>query len=945
MSASTGAFGGYKKMKCKVCNHELIRGTQKCPYCGALVPPVAKTSSDEFKWNVQDYPKPKKNQDVSIDWQSGRILDKDSGMIYDQSLNGWTEPDEIRDLFSFDTKNEKMQLALDKEMDKLSGNTATERRRKIRSDNMFHLPASMDFRMSDELSALLNDSDAEEKVPEEKAKHPADQTDRQTQTSSAVSSEASADRENIPAPSAPTFDFHRLSDTMKSDKTSDAPSKKNVSYAESMRSLHNAFSEVFGESTDRKKKTSSKDSFENDISRLEDSADHKYSKTAEIPYEKNTSSPAKESPAREASEAASENDSSAVPKADEKENSTNVQQDAAPDEKQSSDVEFLGFSRLIEAEKRFKEDMEKVTFLSPSEYEEAERAETQSQKLRFVPTISFRTIEDEYESYKRENNIPRAPRNEDKKVQIKINEPSGTKVTVQTQEISLASLEHSEKIKTKEVCLDAVKQPPKNVQVSVEVNAAQGNASVEVTRRHDGATVVKTMDKPDSGHLYVDGKDLTDYPDFDIAKNTDRQKTAPSGAASPDVKSASESVSENNAFLNPSDRSDAKEIKPSPDAAASVRRTAADNTSSDTNSRTSSNAAGVSRDLKPDDIADGSASSEAVQQTMQIPAAAAAALASAIAAKTETSSADAERGSSEMDPTFWEISDDISKMTITDIFGPDAHKIIEEGRKQSAANAAATAQKPDGSSPSAGTAPQEEKQSAANSTPTADPARTVDLTADLASDSSASGTSENASNASKADETASEDSLILDIRPEDIAASKAQTDSIQIPVVDPDRGTRSVTTDTISQERQAEMQEAFDAIDTLKEAESKKRAKEDKIAEKERLKAEKAVRKAEKARRKAQQKMEKEERKADDDDENSLGPVAKGLIIALAAVLIIEFAVIGIKLFAPDSGAAILIHRFESQITGIFSSDDSTSGDASDDGQQNTADQNDSSGS
>ena len=91
--------------------------------------------------------------------------------------------------------------------------------------------------------------------------------------------------------------------------------------------------------------------------------------------------------------------------------------------------------------------------------------------------------------------------------------------------------------------------------------------------------------------------------------------------------------------------------------------------------------------------------------------------------------------------------------------------------------------------------------------------------------------------------------------------------------------------------------------------------------------------------------MEKEERKADGDDENSLGPVAKGLIIALAAVLIIEFAVIGIKLFAPDSGAAILIHRFESQITGIFSSDDSTSGDASDDGQQNTADQNDSSGS
>lgn len=41
------------------------------------------------------------------------------GKIYDQSLNGWAEPEEIRDLFTFDTKNEKRQQTLDREMDRI----------------------------------------------------------------------------------------------------------------------------------------------------------------------------------------------------------------------------------------------------------------------------------------------------------------------------------------------------------------------------------------------------------------------------------------------------------------------------------------------------------------------------------------------------------------------------------------------------------------------------------------------------------------------------------------------------------------------------------------------------------------------------------------------------------------------------------------------------------
>lgn len=94
---------------------------------------------------------------------------------------------------------------------------------------------------------------------------------------------------------------------------------------------------------------------------------------------------------------------------------------------------------------------------------------------------------------------------------------------MKTQEISLASLNDDKKVQTREVRLDAVKQPPKNVQVSVEINAAQGNASVEVTRRHDGATVVKTVDTSDSGHVYVDGEDRTDYAQFDETSRREKQ--------------------------------------------------------------------------------------------------------------------------------------------------------------------------------------------------------------------------------------------------------------------------------------------------------------------------------------------------------------------------------------------------------------------------------------
>ena len=153
-----------KIMRCKVCNNELISGSRQCPHCGAVIPDEKKTFGSEFKWNVQDYPKPKKQQDISIDWKSGRIVDENSGKIYDQSLNGWAEPEEIRDLFTFDTKNEKRQQTLDREMDRIfkgsevSGRKYSEDSRTaapsddVQKNDVFHLPASMNLHNSADMS-------------------------------------------------------------------------------------------------------------------------------------------------------------------------------------------------------------------------------------------------------------------------------------------------------------------------------------------------------------------------------------------------------------------------------------------------------------------------------------------------------------------------------------------------------------------------------------------------------------------------------------------------------------------------------------------------------------------------------------------------------------------------------------------------------------------------
>lgn len=472
-------------MKCKSCGSELIAGTKKCPYCGAVINIVRKRAEEVFDWSTVS-PQSKKKKDVSIDWNTGKIFDKSSGQVYNQNNHRWSEPEDVKDLFKFDRKNEEYQQVLDRQVDSITETAAgSAPETQERADDVkrkFDLPSSMGMVKFD---SLIKNADVQ--FVSESGEEVGSIGRPETKAEPEVRSNA----ENAAAP---------------------------------------AVQKVRQESAEPERNISTETGFT--------------FKKADIERDKKESPSPAQQPAVQVK---TENDKDTY----------------TPEEE---DRVFSSLKKLMAAEEKFKSDMERASFITPEESAQAAKVEEKCSKLTFVPTVSFRTIEDEYAEYCDEHGIehkkpkasakqdenrsetadaeaekPDAPaeknsakehetkhrkhslresireglksieRNQDKAVEIKINEPSGTKVTVKTQEVSLAAAEREmENAQTREVNMDEVVKPAKNLQVSVEVNAAQGNASVEVTRRHDGATVVKTVDKGNHEHLYVDDEDKTE---------------------------------------------------------------------------------------------------------------------------------------------------------------------------------------------------------------------------------------------------------------------------------------------------------------------------------------------------------------------------------------------------------------------------------------------------
>ena len=430
-------------MKCKVCGSELSAETVKCPYCGTLTGQTSKKQEKTFDWSESGSRKKPEKKNVSIDWDAGKIIDNDSGQVYSQEANAWSEPEEVKDLFSFDARNEEYQKELDRQMDSMP-------ERPVQSENLFtfDLPSSMDMGNFDD---LINDTDSVDFVNE----------------------------------SGEVQDFGLKSD---SDGQSDF------------------YKDDRDESEDTRIYSRNQEA---DATSREDERDYDRSESSfEIGKDLGNVEVVYETP-----------------------------DSLRNGRKSAADIEeggvASGLRKLMETDQSFvEEDVEEERILRRLTHEEAENAaiaEEKSRKLASAPEVAFRSLEDEYADYCDANNIPRAvspspaytpaskhgwgkhAKDKNKGVEIKINEASGTKVTVKTQEISLNDI-NSElaKAQTREVDMDQLVNAPKNVQVSVEVSAAQGNASVEVTRRHDGATVVKTLEQGADGqeHVFQEGSGL-----------------------------------------------------------------------------------------------------------------------------------------------------------------------------------------------------------------------------------------------------------------------------------------------------------------------------------------------------------------------------------------------------------------------------------------------------
>jgi hypothetical protein len=476
-------------------------GAKKCVYCGAAVHSSENRVGDEFKWNVQDFPKPRKKANINIDWGGEKIIDEDSGRTYFQKESRWKEPEEAKSMFNFDVNHENLQEKVDKKLDDLAADEPEAAAGKRRNDDIFVLPSEMQM---EDFSDLLNDTPSREKEPEKPLRSSAGNKDERR----ARSVSGRRERESAPAD-------HGEKDMHKSGRQagSDAGSRKTP--AAPRRQDDDA-----GNKSAMRRKYGDYDPFEG-IGAVD---------AGEVPDFLKKTIGARHGGAEEETVRGTMSTDGGKDKPEESgaPHETVMPEAGYTEEEERRAVE--GFQSLLNAEKTFSDQLGKPEYMSDDELEKARRADRKRENITGAADISFRTLEDEYERYresrekeergnKRQKPSERAgaagskkPASGEKKpnkknpreVNIKINEPSGTKYTVKTQEIDLSKID-SDNVKTQPVDLDKIKQGPKSIQVQVEVSSSESNSSVEVTRRHDGATVVKTLENGHEQERSYDG--------------------------------------------------------------------------------------------------------------------------------------------------------------------------------------------------------------------------------------------------------------------------------------------------------------------------------------------------------------------------------------------------------------------------------------------------------
>lgn len=490
-------------------------GAKKCVYCGAAVPASESRAGSEFSWNVQDFPKPRKKTNVSIDWGGEKITDKDSGRTYFQKESRWEEPEEAKSMFNFDMTHENLQQKFDKKLDDLAADEPPASLRSRGNDDIFVLPSEMQM---EDFSDLIDDIPTEKRNEPETA-HMAETEPEQIRTENEI--------RNI-----------ERTEPRREAGNSDRDSHKGAeSHTAAGRGTDSGNASSFsGSGSATRRKYENYDPFEGmGMGRTEAETIPDFLKGTR-PMRMRDQSGIHTAPANEVKKESAKRSNGN--RAEMTQKSTGEPERGYTEEEERRAVK--GFQNLLNAEKTFSDKMGKAAHMSDAELEKVHEADRRREYLTEAPEISFRTLEDEYERYRssREKETAekaksvgsrnggaagsrtrkKAEKENPREVNIKINEPSGTKFSVKTQEIDLAKIQ-DDNVKTQPVDLNQIKQGPKSVQVQVEVSSSQSSSSVEVTRRHDGATVVKTLengtekerlyDEPDDAENAVPGEELT----------------------------------------------------------------------------------------------------------------------------------------------------------------------------------------------------------------------------------------------------------------------------------------------------------------------------------------------------------------------------------------------------------------------------------------------------
>ena len=146
-------------MNCKKCGRVLRAGDTFCPYCGTAVSASGGSAGSGFNWNLaNDSPKPGptvKKPDIRFDWNMEKPVSADAGMPVTQQESRWSEPEEAKQLFTFDKEHAALQKQVDQKVDKIAAERPAPAVQRERREDLFVLPSDMTM---DDFSDLLGES-------------------------------------------------------------------------------------------------------------------------------------------------------------------------------------------------------------------------------------------------------------------------------------------------------------------------------------------------------------------------------------------------------------------------------------------------------------------------------------------------------------------------------------------------------------------------------------------------------------------------------------------------------------------------------------------------------------------------------------------------------------------------------------------------------------------